>query len=247
MVAAAAAAAVLLPQLLLLAACSRTMAAACTGNLDCALNGVCSSAGQCECDAQWEGEQCERFAFVPGPSAADLNSPWAKPDLKTSTWGMGTLQRPVDGVQHMFGTELTVRCVPARTCDMRLTRALVVALPGKLWDRSLADKQRDRALGQLDPVHWPLASQGHLLARASDLRVDSSGAQRLRDPGALRWVAQLPQAAHPRQLPARRSHQPPVLSKWLHALRVLQAWLHQSRPTKQCGSTIPRRVATGWW
>ena len=82
----------------------------CTSDLDCALNGVCTTAGRCACDAAWEGEQCERFAFVPGPVDADVNSPWATPDLQTSTWGLGTLQRPVDGEQHLFGTELTGSC-----------------------------------------------------------------------------------------------------------------------------------------
>lgn len=81
----------------------------CKSDLDCALNGVCTT-GRCVCDAAWEGQQCERFAFLPGPVDADVNSPWATPDLETSTWGLGTLQRPVDGEQHMFGTELTGSC-----------------------------------------------------------------------------------------------------------------------------------------
>jgi hypothetical protein len=84
-------------------------AAACRSDLDCALNGVCL-ASRCRCDPQWEGEQCERFAFVPSPAAADVNSPWATPDLQISTWGLGTLQRPIDGQHHMFGTELTGSC-----------------------------------------------------------------------------------------------------------------------------------------
>ena len=65
--------------------------------------------GKCECDAQWEGDQCERFSFVPTSDDADVNSPWAAHDLETSTWGMGTLQRPIDGKQHMYGMELTGR------------------------------------------------------------------------------------------------------------------------------------------
>ena len=64
---------------------------ACRTDLDCALNGACT-AGACQCDPAFEGAQCERFAFTPGPSAADINSPWAVPDLQTSTWGLGILQ-----------------------------------------------------------------------------------------------------------------------------------------------------------
>ena len=80
-------------------------------SLDCALNGVKAADGSCTCDPAWEGAQCERFAFVSTSDDADLNSPWASTDLETSTWGMGTLQRPLDGgQQHMFGVELTGSC-----------------------------------------------------------------------------------------------------------------------------------------
>ena len=79
-------------------------------SLDCALNGVLEADGTCTCDPAWEGGQCERLAFVPTTDEHDLNSPWAAPDLATSTWGMGTLQRPLGGRQHMFGVELTGSC-----------------------------------------------------------------------------------------------------------------------------------------
>lgn len=79
-------------------------------SLDCALNGVKLTDGSCKCDPAWEGSQCERFAFVPGTDETDINSPWAAVDLETSTWGMGTLQKPIDGKQHMFGMELTGSC-----------------------------------------------------------------------------------------------------------------------------------------
>lgn len=86
------------------------VAHACVTDLDCSLTGQCNS-GACHCDAAWEGEQCERLAFVPAGNETDVNSPWALHDLQVSTWGMGTAQRALgDGAQHMWGTELTGGC-----------------------------------------------------------------------------------------------------------------------------------------
>ena len=78
-------------------------------SLSCSLNGVSTSTG-CKCDPQWEGLQCQRLAFAPGSHEADINSPWAAEDMQVSTWGMGTLQRPINGEQHVWGSEFTGSC-----------------------------------------------------------------------------------------------------------------------------------------
>lgn len=105
-------------------------------SLDCALNGIKAADGRCACDPAWEGAQCERFSFVPTSDEADLNSPWAANDLQTSTWGMGTLQRPVAGRQHMFGMELTGSCgVGAWQTNSRVTHWVSDAPAASRWER----------------------------------------------------------------------------------------------------------------
>ena len=74
------------------------LAAACQSDLDCSLNGLCRS-GACDCDAAWEGLQCERFATLPTPAGMDIK------EANVTTWGGGPLQRKVDGEFQMFVSE----------------------------------------------------------------------------------------------------------------------------------------------
>jgi hypothetical protein len=78
-------------------------AASCASDLDCSLNGRCMG-GACDCDAAWEGAQCERFSWLPTPAGADLKEP------NVTTWGAGTLGRRVGGLLHMYAAEMVGGC-----------------------------------------------------------------------------------------------------------------------------------------
>ncbi len=47
----------------------------CRSNEDCQLNGQCSSAGACQCDAAWKGEQCQLLNLLPASIDAGLQDP----------------------------------------------------------------------------------------------------------------------------------------------------------------------------
>ena len=53
---------------------------ACSGPLDCQLNGVCNATGLCECGAAWTGGNCSRLNLLPATKGAGfytLNSSWS--------------------------------------------------------------------------------------------------------------------------------------------------------------------------
>eukprot|EP01065_Artemidia_motanka_P004619 TRINITY_DN121_c0_g1_i5.p1 TRINITY_DN121_c0_g1~~TRINITY_DN121_c0_g1_i5.p1 ORF type:complete len:406 (+),score=117.13 TRINITY_DN121_c0_g1_i5:59-1276(+) len=76
-------------------------AAACSTDLDCSLNGVCTG-GKCECDAAWNGTACEKFAILPrepGHTPAYGYSP------NVTSWGGGIFKGD-DGLYHLFVSEM---------------------------------------------------------------------------------------------------------------------------------------------
>ena len=58
----------------LLATLVVVLAAACTGDLDCSLNGVCVAGGRCVCDAGWRGAVCGNLSL--GVTDPTLGLPW---------------------------------------------------------------------------------------------------------------------------------------------------------------------------
>jgi hypothetical protein len=44
-------------------------ALACTSDLDCSLNGVCSTVGVCECDKPWSGSVCGELKYKTTPAS----------------------------------------------------------------------------------------------------------------------------------------------------------------------------------
>ena len=84
-------------------------------DLDCSLNGVCV-AGTCQCDAAWEGEQCERFATLPASPTADVK------EAATSTWGTGTLAGQLEGE---YGCVLPDEVMFRETTTLRVLTILV--------------------------------------------------------------------------------------------------------------------------
>ena len=79
--------------------------AVCTTADDCQLNGVCTS-GKCDCDAMWEGDNCERVALE-GPGSLAYGGPQSN----ITSWGGGP---PVyDAVKKewvLFVTEIANHC-----------------------------------------------------------------------------------------------------------------------------------------
>ena len=78
-------------------AASAAASSPCATDLDCTLNGVCSS-GACACDAPWTGAACDKLAFAVTPaSAKDI---YNVSDVR-NTWN-GPIARASDGTLHAF-------------------------------------------------------------------------------------------------------------------------------------------------
>ena len=99
----AASAALLLAALPMLSALQR-----CTSALDCQLNGECSSAGACACNAGWRGEDCGELDLLPaklGPAAYGVGV-----GSSVSSWGAGVLRDPSSGAYVMQVDEMENGC-----------------------------------------------------------------------------------------------------------------------------------------
>jgi hypothetical protein len=78
----------------------------CVIDLDCSLNGVCSS-GLCACDPGWGGSACELLVLgaAPAGGAYGYGAPFA-----TTSWGGNAILHPKsaggDGLWHLFVTEI---------------------------------------------------------------------------------------------------------------------------------------------
>ncbi len=73
--------------------------AACSGPLDCQLNGVCTAAGKCECGAAWTGGNCSRLNLLPATKGAGFytaDSSWSSwcDAVHTTTCLCGCSLRP---------------------------------------------------------------------------------------------------------------------------------------------------------
>lgn len=99
---------------------------ACKSDLDCSLNGDCK-AGKCDCDAAWEGEQCERFATVPTPPGMDIKEPGV------TTWGGQAVQH--NGRFHMFVSEYVGNCGITSWLTNSQTTRFVADKPEGPWSR----------------------------------------------------------------------------------------------------------------
>ena len=88
---------------------------------DCSLNGVCSSAGTCACDAQWTGARCETLALTPATRGAGYRG--VDGGANTSSWG-GDVLLADDGTYHMWSAEMTEHCgIGAWAQNSRIIRA----------------------------------------------------------------------------------------------------------------------------
>jgi len=76
--------------------------AACTDDLGCSLNGVCSN-GNCICDPQWTGGYCQLLNLKPAPSKSN-----GFRERNTSSWGGSVVQVGTD--YHMFVSRMSGGC-----------------------------------------------------------------------------------------------------------------------------------------
>ena len=72
----------------------------CTSDLDCSLNGACSS-GSCKCDWGWKGSHCERLKLLPARLSDGFNH-LATRNRSVSSWG--ATQGPFDEQSQLFHT-----------------------------------------------------------------------------------------------------------------------------------------------
>jgi len=82
------------------------VAPVCTSDEDCQLNGICSAAGKCDCDAMWEGANCESIALTgPGSFA------YGGTQSNITSWGGGPpVFDPRKKEWVLFVTEIANHC-----------------------------------------------------------------------------------------------------------------------------------------
>jgi hypothetical protein len=76
------------------------IARACTVDLDCSLNGVCSTAGVCTCDAPWQGAECGVLGYNKTTPSSGF-SLYTESDPR-NTWNGAIIRNAADGVYHLF-------------------------------------------------------------------------------------------------------------------------------------------------
>jgi hypothetical protein len=77
----------------------------CSSDLNCSLNGVCLSSGNCQCDKPWHGPQCELLMFKPVTFPQGYGM---APNF--TTWGGGAIQDPSTKKYHSFISSMTNDC-----------------------------------------------------------------------------------------------------------------------------------------
>ena len=79
-----------------------TSSAACQSDLDCSLNGICSTNQTCTCDAPWGGAACE--LLIRGPTRVTGGGIYGYAPNVTS-WG-GNVIRDGGGTWHLYASEM---------------------------------------------------------------------------------------------------------------------------------------------
>ena len=73
----------------------------CTSNLDCSLNGACTSEGHCRCDAPWRGQACGTIGYN-ATTPAIAKDIWPISDTAHNTWGGPIVGPDPNGTFHAF-------------------------------------------------------------------------------------------------------------------------------------------------
>ena len=76
-----------------------SIAAKCSGDIDCSLNGMCSDDGTCVCDKPWTGPSCGVLGYRPTPVAGKDLFPINKTH---KTWNGPIIGPDTDGKFHLY-------------------------------------------------------------------------------------------------------------------------------------------------
>jgi hypothetical protein len=121
--------------------------ASCTNDMDCSLNGVCTS-GSCHCDPAWNGSACDRLATLPTdraqPVAAYGGDSQPQPESQgartpnVSSWG-GNILRGDDGRYHLWVSEFVNDCgLAAWRTNSQIAHATAITVTGPFVKRDVA-------------------------------------------------------------------------------------------------------------
>jgi hypothetical protein len=140
-------------------------AAACTVDLDCSLNGVCSTAGACECDAPWTGPECGVLGLKKTPASGF--SLYTESDPR-NTWNGAIIRNAADGVYHLYnpiypagslgGTTTVTTYSVVASCLLALLTCCAQMLHGTAKDVTgpyTWGKKPDIAIGHLGSFDGP--------------------------------------------------------------------------------------------
>eukprot|EP00052_Salpingoeca_macrocollata_P019619 m.163067 g.163067 ORF g.163067 m.163067 type:complete len:380 (+) comp21023_c0_seq3:3-1142(+) len=78
--------------------------AACSTDVDCALNGVCAADKECACFVPWQGPNCTRLHLLPAAPTLPYQ------DLTSTTWGATATFDPESQLYHLFTAEMVNHC-----------------------------------------------------------------------------------------------------------------------------------------
>jgi hypothetical protein len=91
---------------------------------NCSLNGVCTSAGVCECDAPWYGDSCGQIHTAPAQPGGLYGF-----DPNVSSWG-GNAVRGDDGLYHLFVAEMAEGGLQQWGTQSECTHAVATTVSG---------------------------------------------------------------------------------------------------------------------
>jgi hypothetical protein len=78
-----------------------SLASPCATNVDCSLNGVCST-GQCVCDSPWGGQSCETLIYATTPASAKNIWVGANTNASLNSWNGPIVLDPKTMTYHAY-------------------------------------------------------------------------------------------------------------------------------------------------
>jgi hypothetical protein len=107
---------------LLLAASAASTVLSCSSDIDCQLNGACTSSGTCACRPGWTGSDCGQLDFLPAPTTHAFYR------NDSASWGFSILEE--NGVWYAFLAYMLGNCgLNAWQDNSAIYRAVSVAGP----------------------------------------------------------------------------------------------------------------------
>ena len=81
----------------------------CNSNIDCSLNGICGSNGNCTCNNGWKGYRCNELNLLKANKSAGYNY-LLDNNQKMSSWGGSPVFSKFDDNYFMINSEITNHC-----------------------------------------------------------------------------------------------------------------------------------------